>query len=74
MNSAGYDFAIPDNHEFDFGMDRFLALAPQLTCGYYSCNFIGKRTNEPILKTHKIDLQRSTNSSQSPSARRPLTS
>lgn len=54
MNSADYDFAIPGNHEYDFGMERFLELAPQLKCGYYSCNFIDKRTNEPVFKTHKI--------------------
>ncbi|MBQ4309618.1 MAG: bifunctional metallophosphatase/5'-nucleotidase, partial [Lachnospiraceae bacterium] len=24
MNAAGYDAAIPGNHEFDFGADRFL--------------------------------------------------
>ena len=23
MNEVGYDFAIPGNHEFDFGVDRF---------------------------------------------------
>ena len=53
MNGAGYDFVIPGNHEFDFGMDRFLELAPQMACGYYSCNFIDKRTNDPVLPTHK---------------------
>ncbi len=26
MNAAGYDIAIPGNHEFDYGMDQFLAL------------------------------------------------
>ena len=54
MNSADYDFVIPGNHEYDFGMDRFLELASKLKCGYYSCNFIDKRTNKPVLKTHKI--------------------
>ena len=23
LNAAGYDFAIPGNHEFDYGMERF---------------------------------------------------
>ncbi len=54
MNSADYDFAIPGNHEYDFGMKRLLELAPQLKCGYYCCNFIDKKTNEPVFKTHKI--------------------
>ena len=26
MNAVGYDLAIPGNHEFDYGMDNFLAL------------------------------------------------
>ena len=26
MNTVGYDVAIPGNHEFDYGMDRFLEL------------------------------------------------
>ena len=26
MNVVGYDIAIPGNHEFDYGMDRFLEL------------------------------------------------
>ena len=36
MNQVGYDFAIPGNHEFDYGMDRLLELSDQLHCGYYS--------------------------------------
>ena len=27
LNAAGYDFAIPGNHEFDYGMESFLARA-----------------------------------------------
>ena len=27
MNAAGYDFVIPGNHEFDYGMEQFLKLA-----------------------------------------------
>ena len=27
MNQVGYDYAVPGNHEFDYGMDQFLALA-----------------------------------------------
>ena len=29
MNAVGYDIAIPGNHEFDYGMARFLELAGQ---------------------------------------------
>ena len=33
MNQADYDFAIPGNHEFDYGMDRLLALSARLDGG-----------------------------------------
>lgn len=39
MNAMGYDVAIPGNHEFDYGMDRFLELAEQAEFPYISCNF-----------------------------------
>ena len=39
MNSVGYDIAIPGNHEFDYGMDRFLELAKKARFPYISCNF-----------------------------------
>ncbi len=39
MNTVGYDIAIPGNHEFDYGMDRFLALAEKANFPYISCNF-----------------------------------
>ena len=54
MNAVGYDFVIPGNHEFDYGMERFLQLAPRQKCGYYSCNFVDVKTRKPILKPSKI--------------------
>ena len=39
MNNVGYDIAIPGNHEFDYGMDRFLELAESAEYEYISCNF-----------------------------------
>jgi 2',3'-cyclic-nucleotide 2'-phosphodiesterase (5'-nucleotidase family) len=39
MNAVGYDLAIPGNHEFDYGMDRFLELAEKADFTYLSCNF-----------------------------------
>ena len=39
MNAMGYDIAIPGNHEFDYGMDRFLALTGKANFPYISCNF-----------------------------------
>ena len=54
MNAVGYDFVIPGNHEFDYGMARFLQLAPRQKCGYYSCNFVDVKTRKTILKPYKI--------------------
>ena len=54
MNAVGYDFVIPGNHEFDYGMARFLQLASRQKCGYYSCNFVDVKTRKPILKPYKI--------------------
>ena len=39
MNKVGYDIAIPGNHEFDYGMDRFLELTQMAEFPYISCNF-----------------------------------
>ena len=39
MNAVGYDIAIPGNHEFDYGMDRFLELTQKANFPYISCNF-----------------------------------
>ncbi len=54
MNSTGYDFAIPGNHEFDYGMKRFFELANKLNCGYYSVNFLDAKTQKPLLPAYKI--------------------
>lgn len=39
MNAMGYSVAIPGNHEFDYGMDQFLALTEKADFPYISCNF-----------------------------------
>ena len=39
MNDMKYDVAIPGNHEFDYGMKRFLELAEKAGFPYISCNF-----------------------------------
>ena len=54
MNEMGYDFAIPGNHEFDYGMDRFLALNDKLSCGYYSSNLANTITGKNLLPAYKI--------------------
>ena len=39
MNAVGYDVAIPGNHEFDYGVPRFLELTEKAEFPYISCNF-----------------------------------
>lgn len=39
MNAVGYDYAVPGNHEFDYGMDQFNRLVGQSDATYLSCNF-----------------------------------
>ena len=39
MNDMKYDVAIPGNHDFDYGMDQFLALTKKADFPYISCNF-----------------------------------
>lgn len=38
MNTVKYDVAIPGNHEFDYGMDRFMELTEIANFPYISCN------------------------------------
>lgn len=40
MNEVGFDVAIPGNHEFDYGMDRFNELVAMADFPYVSCNFV----------------------------------
>ena len=54
MNAAGYDFAIPGNHEFDYGMEQFLKLASRMKCGYYCANLIDIKTRKLVLPPYKI--------------------
>ena len=45
MNEVGYDVATPGNHEFDYGMDQFLALTEQANFPYVSANFVDNDGN-----------------------------
>ena len=38
MNVMGYDVAIPGNHEFDYGVEQFLALTEKANFPYICCN------------------------------------
>ena len=39
MNTMGYDIAVPGNHDFDYTVEEFLALAEKANFPYISCNF-----------------------------------
>lgn len=54
MNAVGYVFCVPGNHEFDYGMERFLELAGKQQAGYYSANFLASKTGKPVLKPYKL--------------------
>ena len=47
MNRVGYDYAIPGNHEFDYGMEQLCALMGRSTATYLGCNitYTGNGTN-----------------------------
>ena len=52
MNEIGYDIAIPGNHEFDYGMDRFLELTQKANFPYISANFT--HIDELVFKPYVI--------------------
>ncbi len=54
MNKVGYDIAVPGNHEFDYGMSRFLSLAKKLKSGYISSNFMDLKTGKPVFEGYKM--------------------
>ncbi len=54
MNKAGYDLAVPGNHDFDFGMEGFNRFVEEASFPYISCNFKSLETNKNILDSYKI--------------------
>lgn len=45
MNFVGYDYAIPGNHEYDFGMEQFEWFVNNFEGSYLSCNFTDTNGN-----------------------------
>ncbi|MBP5407377.1 bifunctional metallophosphatase/5'-nucleotidase [bacterium] len=54
MNAAGYSLAVPGNHEFDYGIQRFFELAELAEFTYISANFYKTDTGKLLLPTYKI--------------------
>lgn len=52
MNTLGYEIATIGNHEFDYGMDRFLELTELAQFPYVSCNFL--HNGEPVFAPYII--------------------
>ena len=56
MNTVGYDYAVPGNHEFDYGMDVFLDLADtKANYEYTSSNFYHLPTVDPVFEPYYIE-------------------
>ena len=55
MNELRYDFAVPGNHEFDYGMDRFFELVDASEAIYLSANFTDLRTGATPLYPFAIE-------------------
>ena len=53
MNESGFDVAVPGNHEFDYGMERFLELSKKTNFPYVSCNFVDK-DGKPVFDAYKM--------------------
>lgn len=51
MNTLGYDVATIGNHEFDYGMERFMELVEMAEFPYVSCNFnkLGELVFDPYI-------------------------
>lgn len=52
MNAVGYEIATPGNHEFDYGMDRFLELVEKADFPYISANF--NKNGETVFQPYII--------------------
>ncbi len=55
MNTVGYDYAVPGNHEFDYGMEQFLELANnKANYDYISSNFYNLSDLSPVFAPYEI--------------------
>lgn len=54
MEAVGYDLAVPGNHEFDYGFDRFLEIVKSSKVPYVSSNLIELKDEKLVLDAYKI--------------------
>lgn len=56
MNAVGYDYAVPGNHEFDYGMEVFLDIAKnKAEYTYISTNFHKLSSVKPVFEPYCIE-------------------
>ena len=56
MNAVGYDVAVPGNHEFDFGFDRFEEIVKGENTPYVSANLWDKTADKAVLDLSLIHI------------------
>lgn len=55
MNTVGYDYAIPGNHEFDYGMEKFREITGEKSqYEYLSSNIVDLRTGKNVLDSYDV--------------------
>lgn len=56
MNEAGYVFAVPGNHDFDFGVENLLKLADEVAeFSFLCCNFVDLSTGKAVFAPYVIE-------------------
>ena len=54
MNAVGYDYVLPGNHEFDYGVPNLLECTKSLSATTVCCNFCTTASPEPIFTPYAI--------------------
>ena len=54
MNTVGYDYAIPGNHEFDYSLSTFLDLTKNADFTYLSANFVDLQTGSIVFTPYAV--------------------
>ncbi len=54
MNAAGFDFAVPGEHDFDGGVEALLRASRQAKFSFLACNWIDLTTGEPVFSPYAI--------------------
>lgn len=54
MNAVEYDYFVPGNHEFDYGMAQHFVLMDQLNAHILSANFIDETAGKPLYDGYDV--------------------